>query len=87
MADFANGQLCRLRAPASGRESFAVVEGDTVYRDEETGEELDPVAVVLPLAPSTSSLPRSALNLRICRRCRQLTARDLTDCQFCGLPS
>lgn len=87
MADLANGQLCRLRAPASGRESFAVVEGDTVYRDEQTGEELDPIAVVLPLVPSSSSLPRSPLNLRICRRCRQLTALDLTDCQFCGLPS
>ena len=87
MADFADGQLCRLRAPASGRESLAFVEGDTVYRDEETGEELDPVAVVLPLAPSASRLPRSPLNLRICRRCRQLTARDLAECQFCGLVS
>ena len=87
MGSFEDGQLCRLRAPASGRESFAVVEGDTVYRDEQTGEELDPIAAVLPLVPSSSSLPRSPLNLRIGRRCRQLTARDLAECQFCGLVS
>ncbi|MBU3691122.1 MAG: hypothetical protein FGM38_03620 [Solirubrobacterales bacterium] len=87
MGSITNGQLCRLRAPASGRESLAFVEGDTVYRDEQTGEELDPVAVLLPLAPTASRLPRAPLNLRICRRCRQLTARDLAECQFCGLVS
>ena len=80
-------QLFRLRAPASGRESIADYHPDAVYRDEETGEELVPVAKVLPLAPSESSLPRSPMNLRICRRCEQLTARDLAECQFCGLSS
>jgi hypothetical protein len=82
-----SGQLFRLRAPASGRESIADYRSDAVYRDEETGEELMPVAKVLPLAPSDSSLPRTPMNLRICRRCEQLTARDLAECQFCGLPS
>lgn len=80
-------QLYRLRAPASGRESIADYHSDAVYRDEETGEELEPVAKVLPLAPSASSLPRAPLNLRICRRCEQLTARDVAECQFCGLAS
>ena len=80
-------QLYRLRAPASGRESIADYRSDAVYRDEETGEELVPVAKVLPLAPSASSLPREPMNLRICRRCEQFTARDLAECQFCGLES
>ena len=81
------GQLYRLRAPASGRESITDYRSDVVYRDEETGEELVPVARILPLAPSESALPREPMNLRICRRCEQLTAKDLADCQFCGLPS
>jgi hypothetical protein len=58
-----------------------------IYRDSETGEELVPVAKVLPLAPSASALPRTPENLRICRRCEQLTSRDLAECQFCGLTS
>ena len=80
-------QLIRLRAPASGRESVVEEQSDIIYRDEETGEELVPVAKILPLAPSSSSLPRTPENLRICRRCEQLTARDLATCQFCGLTS
>ncbi len=80
-------QLIRLRAPASGRESVVEERPDMVYRDSETGEELVPVAKVLPLAPSASALPRTPENLRVCRRCEQLTARDLAKCQFCGLTS
>jgi hypothetical protein len=76
----------RLRAPGSGRESIAPVNDGTVYRDDETGEELEPVAQLLPLAPSESRLPRTPTNLRVCRRCEQLTARDLAGCEFCGLP-
>ena len=79
-------QLYRLRAPVSGREGFAPAEPDVVYRDAETGEELEPVAQVLPLSPSASRLPRTPVNLRVCRRCEQLTARDLAKCEFCGLP-
>lgn len=82
-----DAQLIRLRAPASGRESVVEERPGIIYRDEETGEELVPVAKILPLAPSASSLPRTPENLRICRRCEQLTARDLAVCQFCGLTS
>jgi hypothetical protein len=45
-------QLYRMRAPASGREALAHAEPGSVYVDRETGEEMEPVAMVLPLAPS-----------------------------------
>jgi hypothetical protein len=85
MSPESSQQVFRLRAAASGRESVAPVTDGVVYRDAETGEELEPVAQVLPLAPSASRLPRTPENLRVCRRCSQLTARDLAACEFCGL--
>jgi len=87
MSSESSQQVYRLRAPVSGRESIAPVQDGVVYRDAETGEELEPVAQVLPLSPSGSDLPRSPENLRVCRRCQQLTARDLAACEFCGLPA
>jgi hypothetical protein len=78
-------QTYRLRAPASGREALAPVEPGRVYVDRETGEEMEPVAMALPLAPSDSALPRTPDNLRICRRCRQLIGLDVSDCPYCGL--
>jgi hypothetical protein len=78
-------QLYRMRAPASGREAIAPAEPGQVYVDRETGEEMEPVAMVLPLAPSVSALPRSPENLRSCRRCDQLIGLDVSDCPHCGL--
>lgn len=78
-------QLYRMRAPASGREALAHAEPGQVYLDRETGEEMAPVAMVLPLAPSASALPRTPENLRECRRCNQLIGLDVSDCQYCGL--
>ena len=78
-------QLYRMRAKASGREAIAAAEPGAVYVDRETGEEMSPVAQVLPLAPSASSLPRSPENLRACRRCDQLIGLDVSDCPYCGL--
>jgi hypothetical protein len=78
-------QLYRLRAPASGREAIAHVEPGTVYVDRETGEEMEPVSMVLPLAPSASALPREPENLSACRRCDQLIGIDVSDCPYCGL--
>ena len=78
-------QLYRMRAAASGREAIAPSEPGQVYLDRETGEEMEPVAGVLPLAPSTSALPRSPENLRACRRCDQLIGLDVSDCPYCGL--
>jgi hypothetical protein len=78
-------QRFRLRAPASGREATSEVEGDGVYVDRESGEEMRVVSRVLPLAPSESALVRTPLNLRACRRCEQLIGLDVSDCPYCGL--
>jgi hypothetical protein len=78
-------QVYRFRAPASGREAIAPAEPGSVYVDRETGEELRPVARVLPLSPSDSALPRTPANLRACRRCDQLIGLDVSDCPYCGL--
>jgi hypothetical protein len=78
-------QLYRMRAKASGREAIAAAEPGAIYVDRATGEEMEPVAMVLPLAPSASSLPRSPENLRACRRCDQLIGIDVSDCPYCGL--
>ena len=78
-------QVYRLRARASGREAYAAVEPGAVYRDQETGEEMEPVTRVLPLAPSDSALLRTPENLRVCRRCDQLIGVDVSDCPYCGL--
>lgn len=81
-----NDPIFRLRAAASGREAIAPVREGVVYRDAETGEELEPVAALLPGRVGGSTLPRTPANLQICRRCEQLTPRDLSTCEFCGLP-
>ena len=70
---------------ASLAQALAHAEPGAVYVDRETGEEMEPVAMVLPLAPSVSSLPRSPENLRACRRCDQLIGLDVSDCPYCGL--
>lgn len=77
-------QTYRLRAPASGREAIAVVEGDGVYVDAVSGEEMQPVTRTLPLAPSESALLRTPENLRLCSRCEQLIGLDVADCSYCG---
>lgn len=77
-------QTYRLRAPASGREAIAVVDGDGVYVDAVSGEEMEPVTRTLPLAPSDSALLRTPENLRLCSRCEQLIGLDLADCPYCG---
>jgi hypothetical protein len=87
MGSESSQQVYRLRAAVSGRESIVPVEEGVLYRDAETGEELVPVARVLPLSRSVSSLPRTPENLRVCRRCEQFTPRDLAVCEFCGLPA
>lgn len=77
-------QIYRLRAP-SGREAVAPVEPGEVYVDRETGEEMEVVSKVLPLAPSDSALLRMPETLRACRRCDQLIGLDVSDCPYCGL--
>jgi hypothetical protein len=57
-------QKYRMRTPSNGRESIVLADPDKIYVDQETGERLQPVAQLLPLAPTASELPWSIENLR-----------------------
>jgi hypothetical protein len=80
----ADGQLYRFRAPSTGREVLIEAEPGRVYRDRDTGEELEVVGKVIPMAPSRSRLPWAVENLRFCPWCDQLAPMDLNDCPTCG---
>ena len=77
-------QRYRLRNPATGREILLEAEPGEIYRDRESGDTLEVVGKVLPLAPSHSRLPWAVENLRFCPWCRQMAQRDLNDCPTCG---
>jgi hypothetical protein len=77
-------QRYRLRNPANEREIIIEAEPGEVYVDRETGEPLEVVGKVLPLAPSDSRLPWAVENLRFCPHCQQLAQKDLNDCPTCG---
>ena len=77
-------QLYRLRTPSTGREILFEAEPGRIYRDRDTGEELEVLGAMVPLAPSPSRLPWAVENLRFCNWCDQLAQRDLNDCPHCG---
>jgi hypothetical protein len=77
-------QRYRLRNPASGREIVIAAESEEIYLDRESGDPLEVIGKVLPLAPSDSRLPWSVENLRFCTWCHQLAKKDLNDCPTCG---
>jgi hypothetical protein len=77
-------QRYRFRTPSTGREIILEAEPGRTYVDRDTGEPLEPVGKVLPLAPSKSTLPWAVENLRFCTWCDQLAQRDLNDCPTCG---
>jgi hypothetical protein len=77
-------QKYRLRAPGSGRELVIEAEPEQDYVDRESGERLEVVGKLLPLAPSPSELPWAVENLRFCNWCDQLAQKDLNDCPHCG---
>jgi hypothetical protein len=77
-------QRYRLRNQASGREILIEAEPGEVYRDRDSGEQLEIIGKLLPLAPSTSLLPWAVENLRFCPWCDQLAQKDLNDCPTCG---
>lgn len=77
-------QKYRMRTPSTGREVVIAVDPEKVYVDRETGERLEPVAQLLPLAPTASELPWAIENLRFCDSCDQLAQRDLVQCPWCG---
>jgi hypothetical protein len=77
-------QKYRLRA-RSDREVILEVEPGKTYVDSESGEELQVVGALLPLAPSPSDLPYAVENLRMCGcSLEQLVQKDLNDCPLCG---
>ena len=55
-----------------------------IYLDRESGDPLEVVGKVLPLAPSPSRLPWAVENLRFCPWCGELAQKDLNDCPTCG---
>jgi hypothetical protein len=77
-------QKYRMRTPSTGREVIVEAEPGKVYVDKNTGERLEVIAELLPLAPTASELPWSIENLRFCTHCDQLAQRDLLDCPWCG---
>jgi hypothetical protein len=77
-------QTYRLRTPSTGRELLVDAEPDRTYLDSDTGEPMEVVGKVLPLAPSPSDLPWAVENLRFCNWCDQLAQKDLNDCPHCG---
>ncbi|MFL5824635.1 MAG: hypothetical protein ACJ764_14475 [Solirubrobacteraceae bacterium] len=77
-------QKYRMRTPSTGREVIIEAEPEGVYLDLETGEELEVVAQMLPMAPTASELPWAVENLRFCNWCDQLVQKDLNDCTHCG---
>jgi hypothetical protein len=78
-------QRYRMRAPSTGRELILEAEPERVYVDRDTGEELEVVGKVLPLAPSElDGSPWAVENLRFCPWCEQLAQKDLNDCPTCG---
>ena len=74
----------RLRDPASGRDVVLEAEPGEIYRDRESGEQLEVLGKVLPLPPSESQLPWAVENLRFCEWCGELAQKDLNDCPTCG---
>jgi hypothetical protein len=77
-------QRYRLRNPVTGREIIMPAEPDEIYLDRETGDKLEVVGKVLPLAPSDSRLPWAVETLRFCPWCEQHAQKDLNDCPTCG---
>lgn len=77
-------QRYRLRTPSNGREIVLEAAPEEIYLDRDSGEPMEIVGKVLPLAPSASRLPWAVENLRFCPWCDQLAQKDLNDCPTCG---
>jgi hypothetical protein len=80
----ASRQRYRLRNPSTGEDTIVEAEPDRIYVDEDTGERLEVVGALLPLAPSDSRLPWAVENLRYCNWCGSPCQIDLNDCPTCG---
>ena len=54
------------------------------YYDRVTGERLEVVSKLIPLADSPSNLPRTPETVRVCPHCGELVEIDLSDCPYDG---
>ena len=79
-----NRQRYRMRTPSTGHEVLVEADEGQTFRDRETGEVMQVLGRVLPLAPSPSRLPWAVDNLRFCPNCDQLVQLDVTPCPTCG---
>lgn len=77
-------QRYRLRDRSTGREVVVDAQPDEIYKDRESGDPLEVVGMLLPLAPSRSRLPWAVENLRVCPWCSEHAQKDLNDCPTCG---
>ncbi len=77
-------QKYRMRTPSTGKEVVLEAAPDTRYVDHQTGEELEVLAMLTPVAPTPSDLPWALENLRFCPHCDQLCQKDLDVCPTCG---
>jgi hypothetical protein len=82
--DVSTNQRYRLRTPSSGREILLEAQPGEIYLDRDSGERMEIVGKLLPLAPSPSRLPWAVENLRFCPSCEQPAQKDLNDCTTCG---
>ena len=80
----AGGQRYRMRTPSTGREIIIEAEPGKIYVDRETGEELEVVGKVLPLAPVALAAALGRREPALLHWCDQLAQRDLNDCPTCG---
>lgn len=77
-------QKFRLRSAGYKRDIVAEVEEGDKYVDRESGTKFVVVGEVLPVGPTTSDLPWSEQNLRMCGCSReQLVQKDVNDCPYC----
>lgn len=77
-------QKFRLRSAGYKRDIVAEVEDGDKYVDRESGTNFVVVGEVLPVGPTTSDLPWSEQNLRLCGCSReQLLQKDVNDCPYC----
>lgn len=84
MPDVSVNQRYRLRTPSNGREVLIEAIPGQIYLDRDSGEPMEIVGKLLPLAPTQSRLPWAVENLRFCSWCDQLAQKDLNDCSTCG---
>ena len=84
LAELADRKAQLARCGAVQLPDLVEAEPGHTYLDRETGEPLEIVGKLLPLAPSKSALPWAVENLRFCNWCDQMAQKDLNDCPTCG---